>query len=197
MHSDASVLPFVEDNDSPTGLLDKILESDGAHPQVNPYHMLIGRIIAVDDTGTSVAFSNTTSKALSVCPLERKDKGQTGHHLIPGASIADACKNYDHSVAPVVCAEGTSWNLGSHGRAHNAYAKAIATKPKDSSGTVSLDDAITAAVQSHMLAFPLSKCSPKCIRAQLESYYKQMCKGARPNVVNEQGKSTNSTEEHL
>jgi hypothetical protein len=35
--------------------------------------MLIGRIIAVDDTGTSVAFSNTTSKALSVCPLERKD----------------------------------------------------------------------------------------------------------------------------
>lgn len=115
-------------------------------------------------------------------------KGQTGHHLIPGASITDACKNYDHSVAPVVCAEGTSWNLGSHGRAHNAYAKVIATKPKDGSGTVSLDDAITAAVQSHMLAFPLSKCSPKCIRAQLESYYKQMCTGARPNVVNEQGK---------
>ncbi|EPJ7712401.1 DUF6484 domain-containing protein [Citrobacter freundii] len=73
MHSDASVLPLVEDNDRPTELLDKILESDGAHPPVNPYHMLIGRIIAVDDTGTSVAFSNTTSKALSVCPLERKD----------------------------------------------------------------------------------------------------------------------------
>ncbi len=114
--------------------------------------------------------------------------GQTGHHLIPGASIADACKNYDHNIAPVVCAEGTSWHLGSHRRIHQAYADVLKTKAKDEAGTVSLDDAIDAAVKSHMLAFPLSKCSAKCIRAQLESYYRNICKGARPYVVNEQSK---------
>ena len=119
--------------------------------------------------------------------------GQTGHHLIPGASIEGACKNYDHGAAPVVCTEGTSWHVGSHQRVHTAYADIIATKPRDAAGTVSLDDAINAAVQSHMLAFPLSKCSAKCIRAQLVSYYQQMCKGARPSVVNEQGKAGTKT----
>jgi len=115
-------------------------------------------------------------------------KGQTGHHLIPGASIADSCPNYDHDVAPVVCAEGTSWDVGSHGRAHEAYAYAIGKVPADANNTVSLDNAISAAVASHTAAFPLSKCSPKCIRAQLEGYYKQMCPNARPSVVNAQGK---------
>lgn len=126
-----------------------------------------------------------SSNAGGCCP------GQTGHHLIPSASIKGACKNYVHGSAPVVCAEGTSWHTGSHARLHQAYAMAIGRKSQDAAGTVSLNDTIDAAVESHMVAFPLSKCSAKCIRSQLQSYYQQMCKGARPQVVNEQGKSTN------
>lgn len=126
-----------------------------------------------------------SSNAGGCCP------GQTGHHLIPGASIRGACKNYNHGSAPVVCAEGTSWHTGSHARLHKAYAMAIGRKKQDAAGTVSLDDTIDAAVESHMMAFPLSKCSSKCIRSQLQSYYQQMCKGARPQVVNEQGKPAN------
>jgi hypothetical protein len=115
--------------------------------------------------------------------------GQTGHHLIPEASIKGACPNYDHGAAPTVCVEGTSQNFGSHKRAHQALAnehKALAKYGKlASDGTMSMDDSLDAAAKSHKEAFPTSKCSEKCIRAQLESYYRT-CRGGRPSMVNEQ-----------
>lgn len=119
--------------------------------------------------------------------------GQTGHHLVPGASVKDVCPNYDHGAAPTVCVEGTSQNFGSHKRAHVALAKEhekLAARGKISpDGTMSMDDALDAAADSHAEAFPLSRCSKKCIRAQLESYYKT-CRNARPSMVNEQAHKT-------
>ncbi len=120
--------------------------------------------------------------------------GQTGHHLIPKSSIKDSCKGfYDHDTAPTVCVEGTSQNMGSHKRVHQALAAEHRELGKDGKvspdGTMSLDDALDAAADSHAKAFPLSRCSKKCIRAQLESYYRG-CRNARPAMVNDQAKKT-------
>lgn len=120
-------------------------------------------------------------------------KGQTGHHLIPEASIEESCPNYDHDAAPTVCVEGTSQYLGSHKRIHEALAgthRHLAANGKVSQdGTMSMDSALNAAAESHREAFPLSRCSKQCIRAQLDSYYRS-CKNARPKMLNEHAKQT-------
>jgi hypothetical protein len=118
--------------------------------------------------------------------------GQTGHHLIPEASLKEQCPNYQHSMAPTVCVEGFSQNHGSHQRAHQALAerhRAMAKAGKLSpDGSMSMDDAIDSAADSHKDTFPLSNCSRACIREQLDNYYK-MCRGARPKMVDDQAKT--------
>ncbi|WP_431103432.1 PAAR-like domain-containing protein [Roseateles noduli] len=119
--------------------------------------------------------------------------GQTGHHLIPEGSLQKQCGKYNHNAAPTVCVEGFSQNHGSHKRAHQALAKqhelkSLAGKVAPD-GTMSMDDAIDAAAKSHKAAFPLSNCSMECIREQLNSYYKGVCPGARPGMVDDQAKS--------
>ena len=128
-----------------------------------------------------------SSKSGGCCP------GQTGHHLIYDAMAKGACPNYDHGVAPTVCVERTSQNFGSHKRIHDAMDKEVRTLARNgklgANGTMSLEQAIEAAVQSHHSAFFASKCSKQCIKAQLESYYNQMCRGSRLKAVDKQGKS--------
>lgn len=117
--------------------------------------------------------------------------GQTGHHLIYGAMAKGACSKYDHDIAPTVCTEGTSQKYGSHGRVHDAMDKEVGILTKNGKvapdGTMSVDDAIDAAANSHAEAFPLSKCSKKCIKAQLEAYYAQTCRGSRLKAVDKRG----------
>ena len=125
-----------------------------------------------------------SSKGGGCCP------GQTGHHLIPKAMIESACPRYDHNIAPTVCVEGFSEHFGSHKRIHDAMdrrVKGLADAGKLLNGTMSLEQAIEAAVESHHSAFFASKCSKQCIKAQLESYYNQMCRGSRPKAVDKQG----------
>lgn len=129
--------------------------------------------------------------------------GQTGHHLIYGAMMKGACADYDnaggnrkHKDAPTVCVEGASQHVGSHGRVHDAmdrvtksFLKAQKRKP-DAFGkvTLSLDEAISLAVKSHQSAFPMSGCSSECTRKQLESYYFNACKDARPVAKDKMGR---------
>lgn len=118
--------------------------------------------------------------------------GQTGHHLIPSSSITkEVCPNYDFRDAPTVCVEGTSQSVGSHKRAHTELAEAHSALEQNgkvaADGSMSMKDALDAAVDSHAEAFPLSKCSKKCIRAQLESYY-NVCKNSRPKMLDPQAK---------
>lgn len=125
-------------------------------------------------------------------------KGQTGHHLIYGAMMDGACPGYSrtrpndqmHKDAPTVCVEGTTQHAGSHGRVHDKMDKEVALlarKGKLQDGTMSLDQAIDAATQSHKEAFPASRCSHKCIRNQLESFYREKCPNARPKAVDKHG----------
>ncbi|RSZ56977.1 hypothetical protein EJB06_21885 [Massilia atriviolacea] len=119
--------------------------------------------------------------------------GQTGHHLLPEKSLEGVCPQYKHTAAPTVCAEGTSQNAGSHQRAHVALATQHVALAQDnkiaSDGSMSMSDALNAGAKSHQEAFPLSKCSYKCIRAQLAAYYNEVCGGnARPKMMDAQAK---------
>ena len=102
--------------------------------------------------------------------------GQTGHHLIYGA-MARSCPGYKHAEAPTVCVEGVNQNVGSHGRVHDKMDEQVSDLAKqagglNADGTMNMDKAIEAAAVSHRRAFPASKCSKACIKAQLESYYR-------------------------
>lgn len=121
-------------------------------------------------------------------------KGQTGHHLVSDAMIKDSgCTEYNYDTAPTVCVEGGSWHVGSHKRAHEALSSQLGKKKTAgkvaADNTMSLDDGIDAAVQSHTHAFIASGCDPRCTRAQLEAYYNHIgCpKDARVKMVNEHG----------
>jgi len=113
--------------------------------------------------------------------------GQTGHHLIPDKMVVkqhngqDNCPKYSKGDAPTVCVEGSTQHHGTHKLVHDRMDDAVADLVKQGKapgGMISLDDAIDSAVKSHAEAFPLSGCSKKCIKAQLEGYYKneKVCK---------------------
>lgn len=117
-------------------------------------------------------------------------QGQTGHHLLPDGMTRDSgCTIHRNrggqSVeAPTVCVEGGVEN-GSHGRVHNAMDTALKKAANDGkivNDKISLDDALEAATDSHMKAFPLSLCSKKCIRSQLDDYYKKACNQKNPQL---------------
>ncbi len=126
-----------------------------------------------------------TADGKGCCP------GQTGHHLIYDAMIKDAgCPDYKYSTAPTVCTEGTSQHLGSHKRVHDAMdlaTQGLADKGKLQNNTMSLEEGIDNAVKAHMATFPLSRCKPGCIKAQLDGYYKSKCPNVRLKAVNKNG----------
>jgi GHH signature containing HNH/Endo VII superfamily nuclease toxin 2 len=110
--------------------------------------------------------------------------GQTGHHLVSGAAMEEACKDYDrnkssHATAPTVCVEGTSQQFGSHKRVHEKYAETTAAATKGADGRMSMADTLDAAAESHVRAFPLSRCSKACILAQLKGHYDKHCENSR------------------
>ncbi|HDH0829068.1 TPA: DUF4150 domain-containing protein [Klebsiella oxytoca] len=124
-------------------------------------------------------------------------KGQQGHHLIydsmmydkSGAGKSKVCSGYSGSGAPTVCVEGYNQHSGSHGRIHTAMdneVRELVAKGK-AGDTMSMAQAVDAAVKSHKKAFPFSGCSEKCIRAQLNSYYIQKCNSAQPRTTDKNG----------
>ncbi|WP_127958452.1 PAAR-like domain-containing protein [Serratia microhaemolytica] len=104
--------------------------------------------------------------------------GQTGHHLIPGAMMRPACKNYHHGRAPTVCAEGTTQDSGTHGKLHRAFDQQLFKLfvKKGGNRMISMGETIGAAVRSFQEALPYSNCNMKCIQKQLENYYILNCK---------------------
>jgi len=121
--------------------------------------------------------------------------GQTGHHLIYDKMVVkkNNCPNYRKGDAPTVCVEGFSQHHGTHGRVHKEMDKAVGRMVKNkraTDGNMNTDCVIDAAADSHAEAFPLSGCSRKCIKAQLESYYKndKVCKSsAQFKTIDKQG----------
>ena len=104
--------------------------------------------------------------------------GQTGHHVLPGSMFKN-CPAYltamgtegcPHQNAPTICVEGVNNSHGSHGMMHGQLEKQMKDYP---SGTISMKDAIKEGVESVKHVFPESACSEKCLKAQLEAFYKK------------------------
>ena len=103
--------------------------------------------------------------------------GQTKHHMIPGAYFNNridrsGCNRYNHSKAPTVCAEGTSHSQGSHGAMHTFTNKYSKKNVDNSDNTISYEKARDASIKAHIDTFPFGFCSPDCLRAQLDDYFK-------------------------
>ncbi|MEY8689203.1 MAG: HNH/endonuclease VII fold toxin-2 domain-containing protein [Leptothrix sp. (in: b-proteobacteria)] len=120
---------------------------------------------------------------------------QTPHHLIEASALFDkgrggkgstpleGISNYKENDAPCVCAEGPTQNVGTHGLMHS-YQSAVASSCPDgkltleggktiNAKTTTYSDAKTSAHEAMKKVFPDSKCSKKCIDAQLDNYHRQ------------------------
>lgn len=106
-------------------------------------------------------------------------KGQTGHHLIPGAYFKNSnCRGYKYNNAPVVCSEGPYGEAsgGSHNALHKNLKNAVQGYADKVTKKIPYEDARDAAVTSHVKSFPLSGCSQDCIKSQLDKYHKDRAK---------------------
>ncbi|HEX8610684.1 MAG TPA: HNH/endonuclease VII fold toxin-2 domain-containing protein [Telluria sp.] len=103
--------------------------------------------------------------------------GQTGHHLLP-SEMFEECPEYTsqkEKEAPTVCVEGVNNSHGSHGNIHGKLEKLMKDHRKETGkDSITNDQAIDKAVKSHNETFK-PPCDPNCLKAQLESYYKNLC----------------------
>jgi len=122
-------------------------------------------------------------------------KPQTGHHLVEASAFHDKGRggkgstrlkgitSYKEGAAPVVCAEGVNQYTGTHGLMHT-YQSATAAKCPAGKLTLANGDQIDHKVTSYGEArdsgvkafqktFPQSKCSEKCLSAQLDGYHRK------------------------
>lgn len=120
---------------------------------------------------------------------------QTGHHLIEASALHDVGRGgegcipvegmsgYSENMAPCVCAEGATQNVGTHGLMHT-YQSAGAAKCKSGEIPLSGGESITAkkttykeakenSIESMKKAFPESVCDKDCLEAQLDAYHNQ------------------------
>ena len=124
-------------------------------------------LVKFDKTGTLESLGGD-----GCCP------GQTGHHILPDAMTRDGnCPGYTKEGAPTLCVEGTNNAMGTHGQIHdvlvrqmNQYKGSIFGGP-----TMSYETARNKGVASVMTTFPESNCDRKCLKAQLDAYYKAKC----------------------
>jgi hypothetical protein len=148
------------------------------------------------DIMTGMAYANPCIRArkCSLVPYEETKTGkakngkgccpgQTGHHVLPGAMFGvdesgkatpgfKPCgKAYDHNSAPTICLEGADNRSGSHGMAHSRLDKKIVDyKTLAKKNTIPYEDARDKAVAAVHEVNP--QCSEKCLKAQLDAYYK-------------------------
>jgi len=106
--------------------------------------------------------------------------GQTGHHLIPTATVPACCSAFAHNAAPVVCAEGRTQSHGTHKKLHdktdNALRGLATAKPsKIVNGKVAYEDVRDAVVEVMQRVFGAG-CTKDCLAAQLDEYYKKVAK---------------------
>ncbi len=124
------------------------------------------QLVPFNKTETS---KEQAEKGQGCCP------GQTGHHIIPNSAASGAgCEGYTRGSAPVICLEGASNTHGSHGAAHQAlkgftdiYNGGKNRPPKDIDYGEMRDESLKAIKPSTS-----PQCNPDCLKAQLDSYYK-------------------------
>ncbi|MEH6461971.1 HNH/endonuclease VII fold toxin-2 domain-containing protein [Chitinimonas sp. JJ19] len=162
---------------------------------------------AVADMMGNLARANpcTRARRCSLVPFKDQNQldgrgccpGQTGHHVMPGEMVGwsestnkytvdpPPCPGYDHAKAPTICVEGANNTHGTHGAVHGVLKKSTEMyKGKKGTNAISYTSAREMAISSVQTTFPESGCDRKCLRAQLDDFYKNICKG---NVLAESG----------
>jgi hypothetical protein len=96
--------------------------------------------------------------------------GQTGHHLVEGASFEgiSGISGYDYKKAPCVCVEGYNQSFGTHGIMHTFQSTAAPSTP-----TQSYSSARDSGASAMKKTFPESNCNEECIKAQIDAYHTQ------------------------
>jgi hypothetical protein len=141
-----------------------------------------------------VPFNQTTTAGSmdgkGCCP------GQTGHHVIPEES-GGSCDKYSHDGAPTMCVEGTNNGNGTHGRAHDKLVDLVKQHKKGEgwgilpavpTNTATYKEMREMGIESVQQTFPESRCDEKCLRAQLDAYYKDKCKKDMPAAAGKKSK---------
>ena len=123
--------------------------------------------------------------------------GQTGHHILPDEMTKDGnCPGYDKDQAPTICVEGTNNSNGTHGQIHDVLVlqmqKFRAGGFFGSRTTMDYDTARNKGVTSVMATFPESRCSKRCLAAQLDAYYKNKCTKDLPALAGKKFSSTSN-----
>jgi len=115
--------------------------------------------------------------------LDQKDgccPGQQAHHIIPKAKVEE-CPGYDNGKAPTVCLEGGN-NNGTHGKLHkrtdvntDAMVRGKYNKGDTScnQNAASMKCTIEASAQAMAKEFG---CDKKCVKKELNDFYKNLCK---------------------
>ncbi len=133
------------------------------------------QLVPYNKTGTAESLGGK-----GCCP------GQTGHHILPDEMTKDGqCEGYTKGSAPTICVEGATNTNGTHGMAHGALDKRVRDHLDDrlfGGSTLSYGKARDIGIRSVQQTFPESKCDEKCLRAQLDAYYKDKCKKPLPAV---------------
>lgn len=134
-------------------------------------------LVSYDSTKTAASLGGN-----GCCP------GQTGHHVLPDEMTKNGnCPGYEHGNAPTVCVEGTNGGNGSHKMIHKKMSEGINAHIDDfffgSKDAISYNKARDLGIASLQQTFPESKCDPKCLRAQLDAYYKKKCTKPLPPVA--------------
>jgi hypothetical protein len=96
--------------------------------------------------------------------------GQTGHHLVEGASFEgiSGITKYEYGKAPCVCVEGYNQSFGTHGIMHTFQSTAAPNTP-----TQNYSNARDTGASALNKTFPESECNEDCIKAQIDAYHKK------------------------
>lgn len=96
------------------------------------------------------------------------------------------CPGYEHGNAPTVCVEGANGGNGSHKTIHGHMKDRIDRHTEGFFGNpdaISYTKARDLGIKSVQSTFPESKCDAKCLRAQLDAYYKNKCTKPLPPLA--------------
>jgi hypothetical protein len=121
--------------------------------------------------------------------------GQTGHHVLPDEMTKDGnCTGYTKGSAPTVCVEGVNNGNGSHKLIHDSMDNGIQGHKESifnlKKNQISYGKARDLGISSVQRTFPESKCDAKCLRAQLDAYYKDKCQRPLPPVSGKKKRRT-------
>ncbi|MFL6532118.1 MAG: PAAR-like domain-containing protein [Pseudomonas sp.] len=175
-----------------------------AHTGVLKEYSSLAKTINADPCQKALRCFLAPYKPNRCCP------GQTGDHLIDSASFTDGpafagqprnqhptktgWSKYETDKAPVMCVEGPNQTTATHGQMHTRRG-VVALKEADAKGEWPRSTATATGAKAARKTFPDSKCSQKCLEAQLNSYHDQAKGPGKEKPINARASMTSNQHE--